>query len=92
MQSSYPVSAILGGSPPFTINRIADIIIQIAGIQVSKRYLHDLGHHEQFIPHETDLPLVVSPEPPTSIEQGLANTYAWIEERVRVHLLNLRNN
>ena len=92
MQSFYPISAILGGSPPFTINQIADIIIQIAGIQVSKRYLHDLGHHEQFIPHETDLPLVVGLEPPTSIEQGLANIYAWIEERVRVHLLNLRNN
>jgi GDP-D-mannose 3', 5'-epimerase len=94
MRSSYPISAILGGSPPFSINQIADIIIQIAGIQVqvSKRYLHDLGNREQFIPHETNLPLVVGPEPLTSIDQGLANTYTWIEERVRVHLFNLKHS
>jgi hypothetical protein len=92
MRSSYPISAILGGSPPFSINQIADLIIQTAGIQVSKRYLHALGNQELRIPHETNLPPVVGPEPPISITQGLANTYAWIEERVRVRLLNLGNS
>jgi len=85
MLSSHPVSTIGRVPSLFSINHIADIIAQIAGIQISKKYLPDPASHRQPAPYDTSIPQVAGVEPPTSIEQGLANTYTWIEEQVRSH-------
>ena len=92
MLSSHSVSTIGGSTTPFTINQIVDIIAQIAGIQVSKKYRLGLDDRKQSTLHDTDTPPVVGKEPSISVEKGLVNTYTWIEEHVRAHLFNLKHS
>ena len=92
MLSPHLVSTIGGATTPFTINQIVDIIAQIAGIQVSKKYRPGFDNRKQSTLHDTDTPQVVGKEPSIPVEKGLVNTYMWIEEHVRAHLFNLKHS
>ncbi len=86
MLSSHPVSVVSGAASPLTINQLADIITRIAGIQVSKKYTPVPENPLRPPPDDATTPRVASTDPLASIEQGLVNTYAWIEDRVRAQL------
>ena len=90
MLASHPISVIRSASPPLTISHLTDIIADIAGIQISKRYISVPENSRQHPVDNTSIPQVIGTEPATSIEQGLVNTYAWIEDCVRTQRLTLQ--
>lgn len=91
MLASHPISVIRSASPPLTISRLTDIIADIAGIQIFKRYIPVPENPRQNTADNTSVPQVAGMEPPTPIEQGLVNTYTWVEERVRTQRLALQS-
>ena len=67
-----------------TINQLVDIVARIAGKRIGKR--HDSTKPQGVRGRNSDntrLREVLQWEPRVSLEQGLAVTYAWIEERLR---------
>lgn len=91
MLSTYPISAIHGLYSSLTISQLTDMLIRIAGIQVSKQYVSAPNGPEWNVSQDTNIPQVIGTEPTTSLEQALTTTYTWIEERVRMNLGNSQN-
>jgi nucleoside-diphosphate-sugar epimerase len=83
MQASHPISAVPSPASPLSINRLADLIADIANLRIVKKYSAIPGRPRQETANVTNVPYVVGPEPQTPVAQGLVATYAWIEERVR---------
>jgi nucleoside-diphosphate-sugar epimerase len=69
-----------------TINQLADIIADIAGIQIIKKHIDGPQGVRGRNSDNTRLREVLKWEPQISLENGLAHTYAWIEEQVRARL------
>lgn len=90
MQASHPISVIPSPFAPFTINRLADLIANVAGIQIIKKYLPIPESPRHDTAANTNIPSISAMEPQTPIEQALATTYAWVEERVRTRRLALQ--
>jgi GDP-D-mannose 3',5'-epimerase len=73
----------LGNDRLVTINELADIICAIAGKRLAKRHL--LGKPQGVRGRNSDNSLlrqVLGWEPTTSLEEGLAITYRWIESQL----------
>jgi nucleoside-diphosphate-sugar epimerase len=67
-----------------TIDEVADIIAEIAGIRIEKNYNLDgpqgvRGRNSD----NTKVKEILGWEPKISLEDGLLRTYAWIYEQVR---------
>jgi nucleoside-diphosphate-sugar epimerase len=84
MLSDYPHPLNLGTDVMVTINELADIIVQISG-------KHDITLEHVPGPQgvrgrnsdNTRLNEVLGWEPTTSLEQGLLETYRWVEKRLQ---------
>jgi nucleoside-diphosphate-sugar epimerase len=85
LHEAHPVMILDTGIAPVTINHLADLIAQVAGISIVKRYISPPTGQEPQVDN-INLPRLRSPQPQTSLAQGLVPTYAWIEERVRHQL------
>jgi len=83
MQSDYREPLNLGQDRMVSINQLADIIADIAGISIEKRHVDGPQGVRGRNSDNTRLREVLGWEPAISLEDGLARTYAWIEERVR---------
>lgn len=86
MQDMHPVTILDTGEPPVTIDHLADLTAQVAGISIIKRYMPMLATPHGPLTSHANFPRVSGPQPRTSLAQGLVHTYAWIEERVRNQL------
>jgi len=87
MNGDNPEPVNLGSEEMVTINQLVDYAEEIAGVKLTRRY-------------KTDAPVGVAGrnsdnaefkrrygwEPKTALRDGLAQTYAWIEEQVRREL------
>jgi GDP-D-mannose 3', 5'-epimerase len=83
MESDMTDPVNLGSSQLVTINELYDIVEQIAGTNVERKY--DLGAPQGVRGRNSDNTLIVERlgwEPSISLEDGLAKTYAWIYEQM----------
>lgn len=86
MRSDYHEPLNLGQDRLVSINQLADIIADIAGIQVVKRHVPGPQGVRGRNSDNTRLRQVLGWEPQISLEEGLARTYAWIEQQLRQKL------
>jgi len=84
IESEYPNPVNIGSDRLVTINELADIIIGISGKKIEKIY--DPTKPQGVRGRNADLTLVTKVlgwKPEISLEQGLAKTYRWIENRLQ---------
>lgn len=86
MRSDYHEPLNLGQDRMVTINQLADIIAEIAGISIVKKHVPGPQGVRGRNSDNTRLRQVLGWAPEISLEEGLARTYAWIEEQVRARL------
>ena len=86
MTSDFPGPVNLGQDRLVTINELADLIMQAAGVKLEKKHIEGpLGVRGR----NSDNTLVKQKlgwEPKVSLEDGLARTYTWIEGLVKARL------
>lgn len=84
MKSNYTEPLNIGSDELITIDELADLIIEISGKNIKKKY--DLSKPQGVRGRNADLTLiekVIDWRPRTSYRQGLEKTYKWIEEMVK---------
>ena len=82
MRSDYNEPLNLGQDRMVTINELADIVANAAGISITKKHVDGPQGVRGRNSDNTRLRKVLRWEPQTSLEDGLANTYQWIEGEV----------
>lgn len=83
MESDFSEPINLGSSQLVTINRLVDIVEEMAGITLEREY--DLSAPQGVRGRNSDNTLirqVLAWEPSVSLEDGMAKTYEWIYERL----------
>jgi len=88
MQSDYHEPLNLGQDRMVTINQLADIVADIAGIQITKKHISGPQGVRGRNSDNTRLRQVLNWEPRIALEEGLRRTYDWIEKQVRQELDN----
>jgi nucleoside-diphosphate-sugar epimerase len=83
MRSDYHEPLNLGQDRMVTINQLADMVAEVAGISVAKKHIEGPQGVRGRNSDNTRLREVLGWEPEISLEDGLARTYAWIEDQVR---------
>jgi nucleoside-diphosphate-sugar epimerase len=69
-----------------TINQLADIVAEIAGVNISKKHIDGPQGVRGRNSDNTKLREVLEWEPAISLEEGLQTTYEWIERQVRAKI------
>lgn len=82
MQSGYSEPLNLGSDRMVSINELADMIASIAGIAIARAHVDGPQGVRGRNSDNSRLREVLEWEPRTSLESGLATTYAWIEQQV----------
>jgi nucleoside-diphosphate-sugar epimerase len=83
MRSDHAEPINLGQDRMVTINQLADIIADAAGIEIVKEHVSGPQGVRGRNSDNTRLREVLRWEPEVSLEEGLARTYTWIEGEVR---------
>jgi nucleoside-diphosphate-sugar epimerase len=86
MASDYHQPLNLGQDRLVSINQLAEMVCRIAGVTLIRRHVDGPQGVRGRNSDNTRLRDVLGWEPRVSLEDGLARTYAWIEEEVRRHL------
>src|SRR5437867_6412618 len=86
MQSGFREQLNLGQDRMVTINELAFIVAQIAGVQVELKHVAGPMGVRGRNSDNTLLRQVLGWEPEISLEDGLRRTYYWIEDQVRAQL------
>lgn len=86
MQSNHPSPLNLGQDRLVTINQLADMIAEIAGLRMIKKHVSGPQGVRGRNSDNTRLRQVLGWEPQIALEEGLARTYLWIEAQVRARL------
>lgn len=86
MRSDYREPLNLGQDRLVTINQLADIVANIAGIEITKKYIPGPQGVRGRNSDNTRLREVLHWEPEISLEEGLRRTYEWIEIQARAKL------
>ena len=82
MRSDYAEPLNLGQDRMVTINQLVDIVAEAANFDVEKKHIDGPQGVRGRNSDNTRLREVLGWEPEISLEDGLARTYAWIEEQV----------
>jgi nucleoside-diphosphate-sugar epimerase len=83
MESDHNKPLNIGSDRLVTINELADIVIKIAGKNISKTY--DLNAPQGVRGRNADLTLVkkvLNWQPEVTLEEGLTKTYKWIQQQL----------
>ena len=83
MQSDFAGPLNLGQDRMISINQLADIIADAAGVAITKQHVDGPQGVRGRNSDNSKLREVLAWEPNISLEDGLAKTYRWIEEQVR---------
>jgi GDP-D-mannose 3',5'-epimerase len=86
MRSDYPYPLNLGQDRLVTINQLADMVADIAGVDIVKKHVPGPQGVRGRNSDNTRLREVLGWEPEVSLESGLARTYEWIEKQVRAQI------
>ena len=84
MRSDYPQPLNIGDDRLVTINELVDIVARLAGKRIRRR--HDLTQAQGVRGRNSDntrCEEVLGWRPGVSLEQGMAQTYVWIEQQLR---------
>jgi GDP-D-mannose 3',5'-epimerase len=87
MSSGYREPLNLGSDRMVSINELAGIIASIAGVSITTTHVDGPQGVRGRNSDNSRLRDVLGWEPATTLESGLATTYAWIEEQVRQTVL-----
>jgi GDP-D-mannose 3',5'-epimerase len=82
MRSDFHEPLNLGQDRMVTINQLADIVAEIAGIAITKKHVEGPQGVRGRNSDNTKLREVLGWEPQVSLEEGLRVTYDWIEQQV----------
>jgi len=83
MLSEHTDPINLGTDRAVSVNELVDIIADIAGVKVVKKYVDGPQGVRGRNADLTKVKEVLGWEPKVSLEEGLARTYEWIEEQVK---------
>lgn len=83
MRSNYAQPLNLGQDRMVTIDQLADMVADAAGIEIARKYVPGPQGVRGRNSDNTRLREILGWEPQVTLEEGLARTYAWIEEMVR---------
>ncbi|MCC6603886.1 MAG: NAD-dependent epimerase/dehydratase family protein [Anaerolineae bacterium] len=83
MRSDYAEPLNLGQDRMVTINQLADMVADAAGINIVKKHVQGPQGVRGRNSDNTRLRQVLGWEPEISLEDGLARTYRWIEGKVK---------
>jgi GDP-D-mannose 3',5'-epimerase len=86
MESDFNQPINLGQDRMVTIDELADIIAEVAGVEIVKKHVPGPQGVRGRNSDNSLLRKVLGWEPEISLEQGFQRTYAWIEEQVRMKL------
>jgi GDP-D-mannose 3', 5'-epimerase len=86
MRSDHHEPLNLGQDRMVTINELADMIAEIAGVTIVKKHVSGPQGVRGRNSDNTRLRQVLRWEPETTLEDGLALTYPWIEDQVRAQI------
>lgn len=86
MRSDYSEPLNLGQDRMVTINQLAEMVADVAGATIHKKHIPGPQGVRGRNSDNTRLREVLGWEPAISLEEGLALTYAWIEEQLRAKL------
>jgi GDP-D-mannose 3', 5'-epimerase len=87
MRSTWAEPLNLGQDRLISVNALADLVASIAGVRIEKRHVEGPQGVRGRNSDNARLRQVLGWEPAISLEEGLARTYAWIEDQVRSTLL-----
>ena len=90
MRSDHSEPLNLGQDRLVSIDELADLVAVIAGIQIRKRHVEGPQGVRGRNSDNSRLRQILDWEPRISLEEGLARTYGWIEDQVRVALADVR--
>jgi nucleoside-diphosphate-sugar epimerase len=82
MRSDYPEPLNLGQDRLISINELADLVAEVAGVSITKKHVPGPQGVRGRNSDNSLLRQVLGWEPGISLEQGFAKTYPWIEEQV----------
>lgn len=82
MRSDFHEPLNLGQDRMVSINQLADMIAEIAGIKIIKKHIDGPQGVRSRNSDNSKLREVLDWEPKISLEDGLRKTYAWIEDQV----------
>jgi GDP-D-mannose 3',5'-epimerase len=82
MDSDYAQPLNLGQDRLISINGLADLVADVAGVSIDKRHVAGPEGVRGRNSDNSRLREVLAWEPQISLEDGLARTYAWIEAQV----------
>lgn len=88
MRSDFREPLNLGQDRMVSINQLADIVAEIAGISIDKKHIDGPQGVRGRNSDNTKLREVLGWEPSVSLEEGLAITYRWIEQQVSESFAN----
>jgi nucleoside-diphosphate-sugar epimerase len=83
MRSDFHEPLNLGQDRMVTINELADIIAEIAGVEINKKHIEGPQGVRGRNSDNTKLKETLNWEPQISLEDGLKTTYEWIEQEVK---------
>ena len=86
MRSEYAEPLNLGQDRLVSIDELADMVAAIAGVRIRKRHVDGPQGVRGRNSDNSRLRAILNWEPRVSLEEGLSQTYAWIEEQVRAAL------
>ncbi len=87
MRSDFRQPINLGQDRMVTINQLAQMIAGIAGVKIALKHIDGPMGVRGRNSDNTLLREVLKWEPAISLEQGLAITYAWIEQQLKARML-----
>jgi GDP-D-mannose 3',5'-epimerase len=82
MQSDYSEPLNIGSDRQVSINELVDIVANVAGVEVVKRYVDGPMGVRGRSSDNSLVKSILGWEPKVSLEAGLAYTYQWIEQQV----------
>jgi nucleoside-diphosphate-sugar epimerase len=86
MRSDYAEPLNLGQDRMVTINELADMVAGIAGVRIVKKHISGPQGVRGRNSDNTRLRQVLNWEPQISLQEGLAQTYTWIEGQLKAQL------
>ncbi len=92
MRSDHHEPLNLGQDRLISINELADMVAQAAGIEITKKHIDGPQGVRGRNSDNNRLREVLGWEPQISLEEGMARTYAWIEEQVKDKLAGLKKS